>query len=186
MRKLSVFNQVSLDGYICDAQGDMNWAHKNDPEWNSWVESNASGDSELLFGRITYQQMASWWPTPMARETMPGLAERMNSRRKLVVSRTLTRADWNNTRLINTDLGSTIRTLKAEAGPSLVVLGSANLVSQLAQLDLIDALQLVVNPIVLGAGKSLFRGVTERLYLSLSATRTFQNGNVALTYERTH
>lgn len=184
MRKLSVFNQVSLDGFICDAQGDMSWAHKQDPEWQRWVESNASGDGELVFGRVTYQHMASFWPSPMAQETLPVLASHMNRRRKIVFSRSLSRADWNNTRLMQDDLGTVMRALKAEAGPQLVVLGSASLVRQLAELDLIDSLQVVINPIILGAGKAMFSDLKQHLTLTHRESRTFQNGNVALSYER--
>ena len=65
MRKLSVFNQVTLDGYFTDANGDMSWAHKHDAEWTAFVAENAtSDDGPLLFGRITYEMMAAWWPTP--------------------------------------------------------------------------------------------------------------------------
>lgn len=184
MRKLSVFNQVSLDGFICDAAGDMSWAHKNDAEWQRWVDSNARGGGELVFGRVTYQHMAGFWPTPMAQQSMPELAEHMNRARKIVFSHSLSHADWNNTRLIQTDLGAAVRALKAEAGPPLVVLGSANLVSQLAQLDLIDSLQVVINPIILGAGKAMFTGIKQHLTLTRSESRNFQNGNVALSYER--
>jgi dihydrofolate reductase len=80
MRRLIVFNQVSLDGYFTDANSDMSWAHRDsqDPEWQSFVESNATGGGELLFGRITYEMMASDWPTPLADENNPVVAERMN------------------------------------------------------------------------------------------------------------
>ena len=184
MRKLSVFNQVSLDLYIADREGDMSWAHKHDPEWDAWVTSNASGDGELLFGRVTYQQMASFWPTPTAREMMPVVAERMNQARKVVFSRGLRNAEWQNTRLIQSELGPAVEALKHEAGPDMVLMGSASIVRQLAELDLIDAYQLVINPLILGEGKSMFSGLKQRLGLKLVNTRGFQNGNLALTYER--
>jgi len=66
MRKLIVFNSVTLDGYFTDANGDMSWAHKNDPEWNAFTAENAKGGGTLLFGRITYDLMVSFWPTPAA------------------------------------------------------------------------------------------------------------------------
>ena len=75
MRKLNVFNNVSLDGYFTDERGDMSWAHNQDREWTDWVASNAQGDSELLFGRVTYEMMASFWPTPMAMEQAPLVAK---------------------------------------------------------------------------------------------------------------
>ena len=103
LRRLVLFNQVSLDGYFVDMNGHMSWAHKDDPEWNAFVEENASGGGELLLGRITYELMASFWPTPFAMEQMPVVAERMNNLPKLVFSRTLDEASWNNTKLVRGD-----------------------------------------------------------------------------------
>jgi len=97
MRRLIVFNQVTVDGYFTDAKGDMSWAHKNDSEWNAFVDENASGGGELLFGRITYELMVSHWPTPDAQKNDPVVAERMNNLPKVVFSRTLDKVSWNNT-----------------------------------------------------------------------------------------
>ena len=182
MRNLLVFNQVSLDGYICDAHGDMSWAHKNDPEWTQWVSNNASGGGELLFGRVTYQQMASFWPTPAALHSMPVVAQRMNEARKVVFSRTLEQASWQNTKLIKTDIVAAVRQLKSEPGPGLVLMGSGSIVSQLAEHGLVDEYQLVINQIVLGSGKSMFEGVKRRFELALTNSRRFENGNVVLSY----
>src|SRR3974377_784276 len=104
MRKLNVFNHITLDGYFVDSQGAMRSAPRQDPEWNEFVANNAKGESPLLFGRVTYQLMASYWPTPMALQAMPEVAERMNALPKIVFSRTLDEAAWNNTRLIKGDL----------------------------------------------------------------------------------
>ena len=89
MRKLIVFNMVSLDGFFVDGKGDMSWAHKQDAEWNTFVSGNASGSGVLVFGRITYQLMASYWPTPMALQNSPAVAKGMNEMPKIVFSRTL-------------------------------------------------------------------------------------------------
>ena len=89
MRKLSVFNSVSLDGYFTDAKGDMSWAHKSDPEFDAFTSENAKGGGTLLFGRKTYEMMVSFWPTPAAMEQMPDVAKGMNSLEKIVFSRTL-------------------------------------------------------------------------------------------------
>ena len=62
MRRLTVFNMVSIDGYFADARGDMSWAHQQDPEWNAWVNENASGGGVLMFGRVTYDSFAGAWP----------------------------------------------------------------------------------------------------------------------------
>lgn len=185
MRKLGVFNSISLDGYFVDGKGDMSWAHNAnpDPEWDAFVSDNASGGGVLLFGRITYELMASFWPTPMAAESMPVVAEQMNKLPKVVFSRTLDRASWNNTSLVKTDLVAEIRKLKSEPGPDMIVLGSGSIVSQLTQERLIDAYQFAVIPVVLGKGRTLFDGLKDRIALKLTESRSFANGNVIMSYE---
>ena len=116
MNKVIVFQQVSLDGYFTDANSDMRWAHKQDAEWNAFVAGNANGDAVLLFGRITYEQMAGFWPTPQATQTMPSVAEGMNTLQKVVFSRTMDKASWNNTRLVKDGMAAEMRRLKKEAG----------------------------------------------------------------------
>jgi len=184
MRKLSVFDQVSLDGYFADANGEMNFARKGDrdPEWDAFVSGNASGGGTLLFGRVTYQMMAGFWSTPFAVETMPVVAERMNALSKVVFSRTLREAAWNNTKLVNGDLAGEVRRLKHEAGGDLTILGSGSIVARLTQDGLIDEYTIVVVPIVLGSGRSLFEGVARNVPMKLVASRVFNNGNVVLTY----
>jgi dihydrofolate reductase len=183
MRRLVVFNHVSLDGYYVDARGDMSWAHASDAEWSAFVEQNATGGGELLFGRVTYDLMASYWPTPLALQDDPIVAERMNALPKVVVSRTMDRPSWSNTRLLKGDIAAQVWDLKSATGPDMVIFGSGTIVSQLAQADLIDEYQIVVHPIVLGAGRSMFDGVGRRLTLKLTRTRTFGNGNVLLCYQ---
>ena len=89
--KLRVFESISVDGYFTDANGSIDWAHsgREDPEFARWISSNASGGGILLFGRITYEMMASFWPTPAAAAQMPEVARGMNQARKLVASRSL-------------------------------------------------------------------------------------------------
>jgi dihydrofolate reductase len=183
MGRLVVFNQVSLDGFICDIQGDMSWAHREDPEWNQFVASNASGGGRLVLGRVTYELMASFWPTPAAREQMPEVAGRMNEMPKIVFSKTLREASWNNTRLVRDDMAGEIRKLKKDSGPDMAILGSGSIISQLAQEGLIDEFQIAVIPVVLGQGKTMFAGIKDRLKLKLKTTRAFDNGNVLLVYE---
>jgi len=183
MRKLSVFNSVSLDGYFAGANGDFSWAHKQDPEWNAFVAENASGGGQLLFGRVTYQLMVSYWPTPMAAQNDPIVAERMNNLPKVVFSRTLDKASWSNTKLIKGDIAAATRKMKQEPGEDMAILGSGSIVSQLAQEGLIDEYQIVINPIVLGKGKTMFEGIEKSLNLKLTKTRTFGNGNVFLCYQ---
>ena len=183
MRSLIVFNHVSLDGYFVDKKGDMRWAHKQDPEWNEFVAGNARGGGVLLFGRVTYEMMASYWPTPMAAQNSPAVAEHMNNLQKVVFSRTLEKASWNNTKLVKGDLATEVRKMKQDSSEGLVIMGSGTIVSQLAQEGLIDEFQIVVCPIVIGSGRTLFEGVTEKQNLKLTKSRTFGNGNVYTCYQ---
>jgi dihydrofolate reductase len=182
MRTLQVFDTISLDGFFTDASGDMSWAHRNDPEWLAFVAGNAGGEGALLFGRVNYDQMAGFWPTPQAAQMMPEVAAGMNAMPKYVVSRSMRTAAWRNTTVISGDLAAEIRALKAQDGPNLVILGSGSIVSQLTEARLIDEYQLVVTPTVLGRGRPLFETVTSRLALTLTRSRAFGNGNVVLWY----
>lgn len=183
MRKIQAFEHVSLDGFFTDANGDMSWAHKQDEEWNDFSNSNASGSGELLFGRMTYEMMAAFWPTPQAAQMLPEVAASMNAMRKTVFSRTLEKVTWENARLMNGDVATEVRKLKQRAGPDIVILGSGSIISQLTQARLIDGYQIVVNPVVVGGGRTLFQGVADKVRLNLIKTRSFRNGNVVMWYE---
>jgi dihydrofolate reductase len=185
MRKLIVFNHVSLDGYFVDANGSMAWAktRKDDPEWNSFVEENASGEGPLLFGRVTYELMIQYWPTPMAAQHDAGVAERMNKLPKVVFSKTLSETSWSNTTLLKGDLAAEVRRMKQESGDGITILGSGSLVTQLADEGLIDEFHVVVNPVVLGKGRTMFEGVKKKVDLKPTKSRTFGNGCVYLVYE---
>lgn len=184
MRRLTVFNHISLDGFFTDANGDMSWAHagSEDPEFAAFTAENAKGGGVLVFGRITYDLMAGFWPTPAAAEAMPVVAERMNSLEKIVFSRKLEGVTWSNTRLLKADPAAEMRRIKQEPGLDLVVMGSGTIVAQLAQAGLVDRYQFVVNPIVLGKGRTMFEGLDRRLNLVLSEARTFANGKVFLSH----
>ena len=181
MGRLLVFNNVSLDGYFVDANGDMSWAHQQDPEWTAFVSENASGTAVLVFGRTTYELMAKYWPTPPAMKNSPAVAEGMNNLQKVVFSKTLDKVSWKNTKLVKGDLVEEVRKMKNEPGPDMVILGSGSIVAQLAQAGLIDEYQVALSPIVLGKGRSMFEGVKQNV--NLKRTRAFGNGKVMLWYE---
>lgn len=185
-RRLVVFNQVTLDGYFSGTNGDIGWAHREqrDAEWDAFVADNAKSGEALLFGRVTYELMAGYWPTPRAMQDNPVVAERMNNLPKVVFSRTLREAPWANTKLVKGDLASEVRRLKEESGKQITILGSGSIVSQLAREGLIDEYQMVVNPVVLGRGRTMFELMASKLALKLVGTRTFGNGNVLMRYGR--
>lgn len=166
--------------------GDLSWAHAGggDSEYDAFIANNASGDGELIFGRVTYDMMVAYWPTPAAMENMPVVAEGMNGKSKVVFSRTMNAATWNSTRLVKDDSAAEIRKMKGESGDSMVILGSGSIVSLLASENLIDEYHLVVVPVVLGKGRTMFEGLKAITFLKLTGTRTFNNGKVLLSYER--
>lgn len=184
MRKLGVFESISLDGYFTDARNDMSWAHagSDDPEFAAFTAGNAKGGGTLVFGRVTYEMMAAFWPTAQAAEMMPDVAKRMNSGRKFVFSRSLKQADWNNSTVLNGDPAVEMRRLKRESDVDLVVLGSGSIVAQLAQARLVDRYMFVICPIALGAGRTVFDGIKEPRQLQLEQARSFRNGKVFVSY----
>jgi dihydrofolate reductase len=185
MRKLAMFNQLSLDGFFATKDGDIRWAHRQDDdvEFRDFVAANASGGGELLFGRKTYEMMASFWPTPLAAQQMPIVAKGMNEMTKHVVSRSLSSTAWSNARLLRGDLVEAVSALKKSDGPDVAILGSGSIVAQLSRAALIDEYQLLFLPFAVGEGRTLFEGAKAPLELSLVKTRTFKNGNVFLVYE---
>jgi dihydrofolate reductase len=183
MSRLIVFNSISTDGSFTDRNSDVSWIHSQDPEFNAFIADNAKGGGVLLFGRKTYEMMVSYWPTPQASKDNPQVAGGMNKLPKVVFSKTLKDVSWNNTRVVKSDIATEVRKMKQAKGPDLVLMGSGTIVSQLTNARLIDEYQLVLNPIVLGSGRTMFEGVEEKVKLKLKKTKPFKNGNLVLWYE---
>ena len=136
-----------------------------------------------MLGRITYELMASYWPTPNAIKNDPIVAEGMNRMRKIVFSRTLENPSWSNTKAVKGDIAAEVRKMKNESGPGMAILGSGSIVSQLTAEGLIDEYQIIMNPIILGKGRTMFEGINEKVNLRPTTTRTFANGKIFLSYE---
>jgi dihydrofolate reductase len=184
MPRLNMFNTISLDGYFTDTSNDMSWAHAgaDDPEMRAFTAGNAKGAGALVFGRVTYQMMASFWPSLQAAQMMPDVAAGMNRSVKYVFSRSLQEADWANTTVLHGDPAQEIARLKREGGLPLTVLGSGSIVKQLTAAGLIDDYQLMVCPVILGGGRTLFEGTSGKPVLKLANSRAFKNGRVFLHY----
>ena len=182
MARLSVFNFVTLNGYFEGANKDISW-HRHGAEESDYAAEGAKSDSILLFGRVTYQMMASYWPTPRAMEDYPDVAEGMNRSAKIVFSRTLKKAEWSNTRLVKDNMVEEVKKLKRQGKKDLTILGSGSIVTQLAEAGLIDQYQIMLDPVALGSGTSLFQGMKKKLDLKLTSTRSFKSGVILLTYE---
>lgn len=188
MRKLSAFTQISVDGFFKTPSGDIRWMHQpgdDDEEFRQFTADNAVGGGTLLFGRKTYETMASFWPTAAAAEQFPEVAREMNRVPKVVFSKTLEKASWQNTTIIKGDLVAAVQKMKDEPGEPIAILGSGSLVSQLTQAGVMDEYQILVIPIVLGEGTTAFDGVTKMMTLRLTSSRTFRNGKAFLVYEPT-
>jgi dihydrofolate reductase len=185
MQKLLVFNLISVDGYFTGVGNDLNWSHNPapDPEWDAFVAGNASGGGTLLFGRVTYDMMASFWPTDQAKQLFAVVAEGMNSMKKLVFSRSQDTLPWKNTEVLKGDIVEQVRKLKEQPGKGIAILGSGSIVAQLAPSGVIDEYQMVITPVALGGGRTMFEGMTAKLPLTLTKSRSFANGNVVLCYE---
>ena len=180
MGKLRVFNFITLNGYFQGPKGDISWAHQSAED--EYAAEMLKGRDRLLFGRVTYDVMSSYWPTAQAMKDAPLVSQGMNSADKIVFSRTLDKAEWNNTRVVRDNISEEIRKLKEESARDLTILGSGSIVTQFAQEDLIDEFQIMVHPVVLAEGTSIFKGLEKQLNLELTSTRAFSSGKALLYY----
>ncbi len=179
MKKLYFFMMVTANGFYERGSWEIDW-HHTDEEFNEFAIAQLGMMDTLVFGRKTYEGMARYWPSPEAVTSDPIVAGKMNGLAKVVVSASLDRAEWNNTRVVRDP--DAIAALKREPGKDALLIGSSDLATGLAARGLIDEYRLMVNPVALGKGKSVLAGVSGDLKLALLATRTFKNGNVLLSY----
>jgi len=182
MRKVILFNMVSLDGFFEDSKAALDW-HIVDAEFVAFAIRQLDSIGTILFGRITYQMMASYWPTEAAIQRDPVIARQMNQTPKIVFSTTLEAVPWENSTLVKQNPVAEVARLRQQPGKDMILFGSAKLAAVLARHGLIDEYRIVVNPIVLGSGHPLFPGVAARLPMKLLSTRVFGSGCVLLIYQ---
>lgn len=180
MRKLKMWNLVTLDGFF---EGPKSWEIDwHDTVWGDELEEYAIEQSKttdmLLFGRVTYEGMASYWPSQKGE-----IADFMNTIPKVVFSRTIEKAEWNNSRLVKENVVEEVTRLKRQPGKDLFVFGSANLSSTLIAHGLFDEIDLAVTPVLLGHGNPLFKTSPDRLRMKLLEARPLKSGGVILRYE---
>jgi dihydrofolate reductase len=186
MGKIIALIHMSLDGYMADTDGQINWVPM-DAELSDYVTELRQGAAGTLYGRVTYQMMDPYWPNVLKN---PGnfppwqveYAEWVDKAVKVVVSTTLPTVSWNNTRLIRDDVEREIGRIKDELDGHLLLLASATLAATLLPMGLIDELVTTVTPIVLGQGRPFFAGLKDRVPLALMDTRRFSSGVVGLRY----
>jgi len=180
MRKISVFTNISLDGFFEGPGHDLSGF-----KYNSEAFTNRSGETvdALLFGRRTYEMM-KFWSTPEGAERAPGVARFMNDTYKYVASRQDYDPGWRNVEVIRGDVAGKVRSLKERSGQNIMMFGSNELMVSLLQEGLIDELQIVVNPVALAQGTPLFKGLAGKVEFKLMDTFVFKTGAVLLRYEQ--
>lgn len=182
MRKIIVSNYITIDGFFAGPNGELDW-FVWDEEMSKFSTDQLRTVDTILLGRITYQLFADYWPTPTAYKENPIIVPMMNDLRKIVFSRTLDSAEWNNSKVVKENIAEEISKLKQQPGKDMVIFGSGVIVSGFAKLGLIDLYRLIVNPVVLGSGKPLFKGLNDKLKLKLLNAKMFSGGNVILEYK---
>jgi dihydrofolate reductase len=183
MRKVLMFNRVSLDGFFAGPNGEIDW-FVMDPEVDKAAHEMMQPDT-ILFGRVTYQLFESYWPhvatDPAAPKEARILANELHQMTKVVFSKTLKEVTWENSKLVTGDVTQEVRKLRQGNGPDIVIFGSGTLVQQLAGEGLIDEYLILVTPVILGTGKFLLKDV-QKFTLELLEARDFHSGNVLLHY----
>ena len=182
MKKLSVFNFLTLNGYYKGLSDDISW-HRHGGEEADFASEGAQTESTLLFGRKTYEMMANYWPTEQGMKDNPDVADGMNKSQKIVLSTTLKIAAWQNTQIVSKNTMDEVRKLKETGSKDITVLGSGSVVTQLADAGLVDIFQFMIDPVALGEGTPIFKDLAQTLNLKLTDSRIFSSGVVLLTYE---
>jgi dihydrofolate reductase len=187
MRKITVFNYVTLDGFFAGPLGEIDWfkSIKKDKEFDKESHEQAKSGGTVMYGHTTYEMMRNYWPTPEAMRSDPEMAKVVNNGEKIVFSRKLEDVEegpnWKNVSLLKEITKDNITKLKKQKGRDITVIGSGSVIRQLTDLGLIDEYQLMVVPVVLGTGKSFFTNVRQ-MDLELIESKAYGNGLVRLRY----
>jgi dihydrofolate reductase len=185
MRRIVTTTWITLDGFIAGPDNAMDWVMV-DQDMGQYEDAIVSAADTLLLGRVTYESFAGSWPrvpdNPDASEGEREYARKLNALRKVVFSKTLPSADWNNSTLLREIEPAEIEKMKQEPGRDMLIYGSASVVRALINHGLIDEYQLLVHPVILGAGKPLFQDITEKQSLELVKTKPFPSGVMGLYY----
>lgn len=181
MRKVFLFMMITLDGYFEGSDHDISWHNADNEEFAKFAEHQLDETDTLIFGRRTYELMAGFWPSEEVIKAEPGTATRMNNLNKVVFSHKPISTDWQNVES-STNVVKKMQELKSAPGKDIAVLGGSNLCLTLIKEGLLDEIRIMINPIIIGNGTPLFDGTDKILQFALKASRTFESGNVLLTY----
>jgi dihydrofolate reductase len=196
-RRVIASTFVTLDGYMVGPDEDISWVIDGfDAEMADDLAEAMSREADVfVFGRVTYEIFAAYWPTavpydegdelsPAEGKEDPRIIRALNESTKLVFSRTLEGSDWHNTRVVREGLEDEIRSLKRQPGKGINIQGSASIVQALGRADLVDEYRLYLHPVLLGAGTPLFADAAGRQDFKLADLKRYANGVVAMTYTR--
>ena len=182
MPRINSYTFITLNGFYKGINEDISW-HRHGGEESEHATEGLSGNGILLFGRKTYEMMASYWPTPAAMEAGPDIAKGMNNAEKIVFSRTLQEANWNNSRIIKENVAEEIKKLKQSGNKDMTILGSGSILTLFAENNLIDEYQFMIDPVVLGEGSSVLKDITKKLDLKLTKSKVYKSGVILVCYE---
>jgi dihydrofolate reductase len=178
MRQVILQMSVTVDGYVAGTDGDGDWGLPPEhPDVTAWKVASLRQVGTHIMGRVTYEQMAGYWPNETGE-----YAEFMNTLPKVVFSKTLPAAGWPGSRVARGDLTEEITALKSESGGEIMAHGGAAFVQALSRLGLIDEYRLVILPVALGRGLPLFKDLAKPLRVDLAEARTFPDGTAIHVY----
>lgn len=182
MAKIIAYNFISLNGYFKGPNEDTSW-HSHAGEEAKYSEDMLALNNILLFGHKTYNQMASFWPTPTALDMFPAVSKGMNKAEKIVFSTQPIQLEWENSRNISGDIVEKTRLLKQSSQKDMTILGSGSIISLFADHGLIDELQIMIDPVALPSGTPILNNVKQNIKLKLTSFKTFNSGVVLLNYQ---
>jgi dihydrofolate reductase len=178
MPKLILQMSMSLDGFVAEPNGELNWgAGGISDDLKAWILESVWGAGAHVMGRGAYEEMAAYWPT-----SSEAFAAPMNELPKIVFSKSLDKATWNNSRVVSGDVAEEIARLKQQPGKDLLAHGGARFAQSIVRLGLVDEYQLKVYPVALGRGLALFKDLRAPLGLRLQSARAFDSGVVVHSY----
>ncbi len=185
MRKVLFLIHVSLDGFVAGPNGELDWIVYSE-ELEKYVHDLTSTLDGAIYGRVTFEGMLSYWPTvagnPESTKPEVDYALWLDEATKIVVSTTLEKVEWQNTLLIKDNIAAEITRIKQQPGQDLILIGSPSLAQTFMKLGLIDEYWININPVVLGSGIPLYKGLDSKLDLKLLELKKFEGGVVALRY----